>query len=42
MQVSEAWLRELINPPVSTEQLVAQLTMAGLEVDAVTTGCRGI
>ncbi|PPD35478.1 MAG: phenylalanine--tRNA ligase subunit beta [Methylomonas sp.] len=35
MQVSEAWLRELINPPVSTEQLVAQLTMAGLEVDAL-------
>lgn len=35
MQVSEAWLRELINPPVSTEQLVEQLTMAGLEVDAL-------
>lgn len=35
MQVSEAWLRELINPPIGTEQLVAQLTMAGLEVDAV-------
>ncbi|MGR8930338.1 MAG: phenylalanine--tRNA ligase subunit beta [Gammaproteobacteria bacterium] len=35
MQVSEAWLRELINPPVNTQQLVAQLTMAGLEVDAV-------
>lgn len=36
MQVSEAWLRELVNPPVDTEQLVDQLTMAGLEVDAVT------
>lgn len=35
MQVSEAWLRELINPPIGTEQLVEQLTMAGLEVDAV-------
>lgn len=35
MQVSEAWLRERINPPVNTAQLVAQLTMAGLEVDAV-------
>ena len=35
MQVSEAWLRELINPPVSTEELVQQLTMAGLEVDAL-------
>ncbi len=36
MQVSEAWLRELVNPPVDTAELVAQLTMAGLEVDAVT------
>ena len=36
MQVSEAWLRELVNPPVDTAALVAQLTMAGLEVDAVT------
>ena len=35
MQVSEAWLRELVNPPVDTDTLVAQLTMAGLEVDAV-------
>ncbi|QPK64807.1 phenylalanine--tRNA ligase subunit beta [Methylomonas sp. LL1] len=35
MQVSEAWLRELINPPIGTEQLVEQLTMAGLEVDAL-------
>ncbi|MDT4291443.1 phenylalanine--tRNA ligase subunit beta [Methylomonas sp. MO1] len=36
MQVSEAWLRELVNPPVATAELVVQLTMAGLEVDAVT------
>jgi len=35
MQISEAWLRELVNPPVSTEELVEQLTMAGLEVDSV-------
>ncbi len=35
MQISEAWLRELVNPAISTEQLVAQLTMAGLEVDSV-------
>ncbi len=35
MQISEAWLRELVNPSVSTEELVAQLTMAGLEVDSV-------
>ncbi len=35
MQISEAWLREYVNPPVSTKELVAQLTMAGLEVDSV-------
>ncbi|HET8707398.1 MAG TPA: phenylalanine--tRNA ligase subunit beta, partial [Pseudomonadales bacterium] len=35
MQVSEQWLREWVNPSVSTSDLVAQLTMAGLEVDAV-------
>ena len=35
MQVSEAWLRELVNPSIDTSALVAQLTMAGLEVDAV-------
>ena len=35
MQISEAWLRELVNPPVTTEELVDQLTMAGLEVDSV-------
>ena len=36
MQISEAWLRTYVNPAVSTEELVAQLTMAGLEVDSVT------
>jgi phenylalanyl-tRNA synthetase beta chain len=36
MQVSVAWLREFVNPAISTEQLAAQLTMAGLEVDAIT------
>ncbi|MGD0958878.1 MAG: phenylalanine--tRNA ligase subunit beta [Methylomonas sp.] len=35
MQVSEAWLRELVNPSLTTADLAAQLTMAGLEVDAV-------
>ena len=35
MQISEAWLREYVNPPVGTEELVEQLTMAGLEVDSV-------
>lgn len=35
MRFSEAWLREWVNPPVDTQQLADQLTMAGLEVDAV-------
>ena len=36
MQFSESWLREWINPDIDTDTLVAQLTMAGLEVDSVT------
>jgi phenylalanyl-tRNA synthetase beta chain len=36
MKISESWLREWVNPTVSTEQLVHQVTMAGLEVDAIT------
>ncbi|MCP3868862.1 MAG: phenylalanine--tRNA ligase subunit beta [Gammaproteobacteria bacterium] len=35
MKFSEVWLREWVNPPVDTETLVDQLSMAGLEVDAV-------
>jgi phenylalanyl-tRNA synthetase beta chain len=35
MKFSENWLREWVNPPISTEQLVQQLTMAGLELDYV-------
>ncbi|MBI5460582.1 MAG: phenylalanine--tRNA ligase subunit beta [Gammaproteobacteria bacterium] len=35
MKFSENWLREWVNPNVSTDELAAQLTMAGLEVDAV-------
>ena len=35
MKISETWLRTYVNPALSTEQLVAQITMAGLEVDAV-------
>ncbi len=35
MKISEAWLREWANPSINTEELVAQVTMAGLEVDAV-------
>lgn len=35
MQMSEAWLRTYVNPDKTTAELVAQLTMAGLEVDSV-------
>ncbi|MBF0265881.1 MAG: phenylalanine--tRNA ligase subunit beta [Gammaproteobacteria bacterium] len=35
MRFSENWLRESVNPDLSTEELCHQLTMAGLEVDAV-------
>ncbi len=35
MQISENWLREWVNPALSSQQLSHQLTMAGLEVDAL-------
>jgi phenylalanyl-tRNA synthetase beta chain len=35
MKFSESWLREWVTPAIDTTELVAQLTMAGLEVDAV-------
>ncbi len=35
MKVSEAWLREWVNPLINGQDLAAQLTMAGLEVDGV-------
>jgi len=35
MKISEQWLREWVNPENSSQQLAAQLTMAGLEVGAV-------
>ena len=35
MKFSEQWLREWVNPAVSREALVEQITMAGLEVDDV-------
>ena len=35
MKFSESWLRQSVNPTISTADLVAQVTMAGLEVDAV-------
>lgn len=33
MKFSEQWLRDWVNPPLTTDELVEQLTMAGLEVD---------
>lgn len=35
MKFSEQWLREWVNPDVTTAELSHQLTMAGLEVDAI-------
>jgi phenylalanyl-tRNA synthetase beta chain len=35
MKFSELWLREWVNPSIDTEALMAQITMAGLEVDGV-------
>ena len=35
MQFSEAWLRDWVDPKVSTNELTDALTMAGLEVDGV-------
>lgn len=35
MKFSEKWLRELVQPAISTQELVDQITMAGLEVDDV-------
>ena len=34
MQFSEQWLRMYVNPPISSDGLAQQLTMAGLEVEA--------
>ncbi|MCB1751026.1 MAG: phenylalanine--tRNA ligase subunit beta [Gammaproteobacteria bacterium] len=36
MKFSEAWLREWVDPPIGTDELAHQLSMAGLEVDSVT------
>ena len=33
MKISEQWLRQWVNPDISSEQLADQLTMAGLEID---------
>lgn len=36
MQFSERWLREWVNPALTTRELSERLTMGGLEVDALT------
>jgi phenylalanyl-tRNA synthetase beta chain len=35
MKISESWLREWVNPELTTAELAEQITMAGLEVDAI-------
>jgi phenylalanyl-tRNA synthetase beta chain len=35
MKFSELWLREWVNPAISSDALAEQITMAGLEVDGV-------
>ena len=35
MNISEQWLREWVSPDLTTEALAHQITMAGLEVDAI-------
>lgn len=42
MKFSEAWVREWVNPPITTEALLAQLTGAGLEVDSARPASDGI
>lgn len=36
MKFNEQWLHEWVNPPVNTDDLANQLTMAGLEVEQLT------
>ncbi len=36
MKFSETWLREWVDPPLTTEELGNRLTMAGLELDSIT------
>ena len=35
MKFSEKWLRTLANPAINTQEMIDQLTMAGLEVEGV-------
>jgi len=42
MKFSENWLREWVDPSVSTAELVEELTMAGLEIDSVEPAANGL
>lgn len=35
MKISESWLREWVSPELTTQEIADQITMAGLEVDAI-------
>ncbi|MFT6222100.1 MAG: phenylalanyl-tRNA synthetase beta chain, partial [Candidatus Endobugula sp.] len=35
MKISESWLREWVDPELTTQEIADQITMAGLEVDAI-------
>jgi len=35
MKISDLWLKEWVNPSLTAQELAAQLTMAGLEVDEI-------
>ncbi|MFA0813059.1 phenylalanine--tRNA ligase subunit beta [Microbulbifer epialgicus] len=35
MKISNSWLREWVNPELTTQELADQITMAGLEVDGI-------
>ena len=41
MKISEQWLRDWVNPDIDTQQLTEQLTMAGLEVEDITSASPG-
>ena len=36
MQFSENWLRTMVNPSLTTDELAHLLTMSGLEVESIT------
>ncbi len=40
MKFSEQWLRQWIDPPIDSDTLCEQITMAGLEVDGVEPACQ--